>query len=355
MTAETKFEMMKMSGQIVEVLLMPATLGGDPANPLNRLWLYKNAAQQKNNFDQELIRLIEERGGRWQYAAKPSYEGENTVPERLSLTSASEFGVLELVISNTAEEDPRKMPVFTEGTAPQPADDGLFGHLLVEYAAAAFDKQLRIADFLGEGWSWQLDTTSGVLTITQKGGGKILMPVQILGSESQHAGTWLWSWANEESALPPKMVAAALALRRFGETNGIREFTEPEIPVDYLPGDVISMVGVGLSDSCGYFRGPYDGGAVFLLIEQIPGMTEPPHPVARISTVFPQVLSALPIPNHEKAFDSYVRYYHFETRSEPGCVIATHAQFGELIGEFDELHRMTNLKGTAKPLKPAPV
>ncbi|MEZ4668394.1 MAG: hypothetical protein R3E39_10805 [Anaerolineae bacterium] len=52
-----------------------------------------------------------------------------------------------------------------------------------------------MSDLIGtDGWATNLDT--GTITF----GGNYQFPIQVLGTESEQAGTWLW--ANDESNVP---------------------------------------------------------------------------------------------------------------------------------------------------------
>jgi len=81
--------------------------------------------------------------------------------------------------------------------------------LMTEYGAASWDKQMCLMEIVGEK-AWNLDVKRGLLTF----GGSLTFSVQLLGSEAEDAGTWLWAWANEASHLPPEIVAASRQMHR---------------------------------------------------------------------------------------------------------------------------------------------
>jgi hypothetical protein len=92
----------------------------------------------------------------------------------------------------------------------------------------------------------------------------------------------------------------------FGEQLQIRELTEPEVRLYVADGHTLSMIASGVCRADAYFRCPYEGGALFVLIqdENFPRCTEPP--LQRIATIFPQAISSLNIPNHRPAFSGYL-------------------------------------------------
>src|SRR5919108_6022775 len=83
------------------------------------------------------------------------------------------------------------MRFFKRKAAPREAPDADFLAFLAEHGLIAFDRQLRLAEVVGER-DWQLDQDRGVLTF----GDDISLDAQILGSASDRSGTWLWAWAN---------------------------------------------------------------------------------------------------------------------------------------------------------------
>ena len=88
-----------------------------------------------------------------------------------------------------------------------------FCRLFDEHAAASFDKQLAFSEVIGER-DWQFDLPTGVLSF----GDDLSWPVQVLGTESEAGGTWLWSWANPTEGLPPRLLGSARVLQAAGGT-----------------------------------------------------------------------------------------------------------------------------------------
>ena len=100
-------------------------------------------------------------------------------------------------------------------------------------------------------------------------------PVQVLGTVSEYSHTWLWSWANSESNIPDGLLTAALQLQEKGRALELSELVEPEFDVDpFHKGHALAMAATGVLGAAAYYRGPYEGGAVFLLIPSLQ-MPEP--------------------------------------------------------------------------------
>ena len=100
----------------------------------------------------------------------------------------------------------------------------------------------------------------------------------------------------------------------MGEERLISELTEPQLPLGEINGHFFGMIAVGVCQANAYYRGPYDGGAAFLLIndEAFPRNTDPP--LQRIASVFPQAISGIDIPNHKLALMGHLKYSTWCTR-----------------------------------------
>ncbi|MGE3808983.1 MAG: DUF6882 domain-containing protein, partial [Gemmataceae bacterium] len=196
---------------------------------------------------------------------------------------------------------------------PQQYFDGLF----LRHVGMGFDKQMRLADFLERsgGGDWYFDTPSARLSF-----GKIRFEAQILGSQDTVNNTWMWAWANEASKLPEQALAAAQALREFGEENQIEAFTKPLIPCDELftpllvehAGHALATIAVGVLECDAYYAAPYGKGVAFLLLKDERLERNVDNALARIVSIFPQALNAYPIADHKLALGGYLEDFGFE-------------------------------------------
>ncbi|MCA9803725.1 MAG: hypothetical protein KC777_17260 [Cyanobacteria bacterium HKST-UBA02] len=349
--ANLKLEMLKMTGQVSKVLLMPELFGGDDKNKLNVIWLYKSAAKQKDEFDRQLQALIQESGIEWSYRAEPEYGDDSEMPECLKLQAISRNGQkLTQTIANSSSAGAVTVAEFSEGHEsealflPSPK----FVDLYHQHIAASFDKHVQLEELLGDDWSWNLDMSTALLTLTIKGD-TLDIPFQVLGSESHVSGTWLWSWANQASNLPEKVLDAALKLRAQGEDQEIPELTEASLPLEAVSGHMLSLVARGICGADAFFCGPYENGGVFLLLTDFPQLPVPENPAVRMTSIFPLLVSNVPVDNHRAAFEGYAKYYGFVTEQDQSEVVARHEKFGELVAEFDEMNRMTSLDARLQP------
>lgn len=140
------------------------------------------------------------------------------------------------------------------------------------HALASFGQQLALLPIIQEG-QWAFDMQSGTLDFSTPEGSRAF-PVQILGTEGYSAASWMWGWANTASAIPEPLLAAGRQLQQLGEALGVPELSQPSHPLEQADGHTIALVASGLLQAAGYYRCPYEGGALFVLLDD-PSAHEP--------------------------------------------------------------------------------
>lgn len=206
------------------------------------------------------------------------------------------------------------------------------------HAIGAFQKQMRLAKLVGKlDWSFAVDT--GRLSFD----GRHHFAVQVLGTESDASRTWLWAWANTESGIPAPLLKAALKLKEIGAQRGLVSFAAPELPLQMADGYVYAMIASGIFGQHGYYRGPHDGGAIYLLITdpRFPGVPAPDAPTA--VTVITQALAALAIDDHQRAIAGYFRLLGWPCTTADGRMRAVAPDGQALMAAFDAQGRMASL------------
>lgn len=210
-----------------------------------------------------------------------------------------------------------------------------FTALFTDHLGLSLARQLAFWEFLGE-HEWSLDLERGTADF---GAGRVY-PVQLLGNEVETGeGAWVWAWAHRE--LPDVVLTAAHRLRDYGENKGIAELTEPELPLTDLDGHSLATVASGLCRADAYYRGPYDGGAVFFLVHDTP-LQGQPISAERIANVIMTALAEYSV-DHKRLTASLLRQEGFSFTREEGGGIATAPDGRALRVEFDadgELHRV---------------
>lgn len=205
-------------------------------------------------------------------------------------------------------------------------------------AVAAFDRQLRLADLVG-GLDWHLDVPEARLSF----GGRYRWAVQFLGTESGSDGTWLWAWRNR-SGLPRRGLFGSLALWEAGQRAAVPEFAESQLPLAEVDGHALAAVASVLRNSNAYYRCPYDGGALFVLIQDTWYPRAEIDPVERIAAVFPQAVATLPLSDHWAAWASYLTSYGLAAFAEGDTLVTVRDGVPVLRATFDARNRLTHLE-----------
>ena len=200
-------------------------------------------------------------------------------------------------------------------------------------------RQLALADLIGER-GWSVDLSAGQVTF----GDDLRFPIQLLGTESHAGGTWLWAWANTGSNLPPALLHLVGWLRDYGAQFGIAEFTEPGFPLERADGARLALVASGLTGRP-YYRGPYDGGALFFHLEDVP---ESPVAPERVLTVLGQVLQTWPLP-HRRVALAFLTQQGWAVDDRPDGSSARHPDGSTIDIAYDDQGRIAQFGGQIKP------
>ncbi len=226
------------------------------------------------------------------------------------------------------------------------------------HAPASVDKQMHLHGLVGDE-AWRFDLRDSGLTF----GASTRWHAQLLGTESEADGSWLWAWANESAPIPDALLQSARHLKAFGEAARIPEFASPSFALEEFSADALALVASGICKADAYFRAPYEGGALYLLIAD-PSFPPPPGPpLARIATAFPRAIASLEIGDHRSALAGHLQHYGLEWRDGPGGEMIVDGDGGPaLAATFDDLGRLIRLEvnvpgtctGPSAPAAPAP-
>lgn len=219
---------------------------------------------------------------------------------------------------------------------------------LAEGLALSHEQQLQLAERVGEA-AWSYDTTLRRLDFEDRAS----FPAQLLGSESHASGTWLWAWANEQSALPPEVTALSRQLRRLGDERGIPELTTPQLALaPALSAALLAAAAAGtLPGVRAWYRGPTDHGAAWLLIDDPDDLELPAPTTARTLRVLTEVLAnlprALPALDHGVLVRSYLARRGFLLTEDGPTLRARHPDGANVEVEFDPAGRIATMRGHA--------
>jgi hypothetical protein len=208
------------------------------------------------------------------------------------------------------------------------------------HVAAAYDKQEFLRSLVGDrAWGYHVGGGSADF-----GAGRCWR-AQILGTESVEEGTWSWAWGSRTGRVPGELLIAAEKMRRIGFEMGLPQFTRPQVPLEEMNGETAGILASGVLGGNAYARGEFDGGAMYVLIDDA---NYPPHivdPMQRVGERFPRLIRKFSC-HHRRALRGYLQYYNLAWREEELRIIAEGSN-GVIEARFDYLGRM---KEFARPV-----
>lgn len=190
---------------------------------------------------------------------------------------------------------------------------------------------------------WQLDLEAGTIAFNRRH----TFPIQVLGTESEISGTWLWAWANDISPIPSHLLQAANQLRTLGIQEHIPEFSNAELALDRTQGHQLAMVAIGVGQSSCYYRCAYDGGAAFVLIDAPDIQQHDNGSASRIIEVFNELISTFTL-NHRKAFVAYLKYKEYKLAIKGSILEGVGSDGATIRATFDKYNRLSNISTTIK-------
>jgi hypothetical protein len=137
--------------------------------------------------------------------------------------------------------------------------------LAAEHVPATLLRQQRLAKLVGES-----DVDVDLDTGTVRFGTEVAVTGQLAGSTSEEAGTFTWAWAAPEGAAPDAMLTGVRALRDYGEEMGVDELTEPVWHTADVDPFLLVAIARGWTQADAMLRVPVPGGAVYLLLGDVP-------------------------------------------------------------------------------------
>jgi hypothetical protein len=221
-----------------------------------------------------------------------------------------------------------------------------FDDIFVRCAGSATARQLGLSDVLGDR-SWAVDIGAGTAMFDD-----LKYRIQLLGTEAERDHSWLWAWANEASGLPSFVLTGSQKLRAFGAARGLDILAQRAVSLGKLSGHQVAMVCSTLLGNVPYYRGPYDGGALYFTLE---GVELPPVDGPRIVTVLSQVITTFDV-DHRLAAQSFLSDLGYAITASPRRLDAVAPSGLTVRVDFEAHGRLSNLHvshgGSVNQLRP---
>ncbi|WP_254459781.1 DUF6882 domain-containing protein [Xanthomonas sacchari] len=220
-----------------------------------------------------------------------------------------------------------------------------FQAALARHIGNAYARQLALADVLAER-RWQVDLGEGRVSF----GEDLSFPMQLLGTAAEASASWRWAWANTASKLPPALLTEASALRAHGEREGIEELVAPSSALGEDGGHQFALLAGALRGRC-YYRAPYDGGALFFLLDDVPAAVFAPCDDARVLRLLGELPMQFALDNRVMS-EGFLADQGFALQREPAQTVATRGNT-RIVLAFDAQERLTGVQGQLAPAQAA--
>lgn len=203
--------------------------------------------------------------------------------------------------------------------------------------------QSACSDIVVKGREWNVDFTKGIISF-----GSDSYPIQLIGSESSSSNTWLWGWANKSQLLESVLVEAK-RLKQLGEAYSLEVLTVPQFDIsDSYNGHKLSIICSALNENnvC-YYRGPHQGGAIFLEFYGVPEEVFAPVSAKAFIDITSQAIQQFSI-DHRIFITSFL-FQNGTSYEWSGDTLIAHFNNGKNINisfeKADQFWRISNIEG----------
>ena len=184
-----------------------------------------------------------------------------------------------------------------------PLDKSNWFHVYYACLGKVMTIQNACAEKVVKGQGWNVDFSAGTLAF-----GKDSYPLQFIGSEAKSDNTWLWGWKNVNK-FDDNLLKLSNEAKVVGESWGLEPLmVEKFLLDDRFNGHTMSIVVCGLAkENYCYYRGPHDGGAVFMAFNNVPDSVFAPVGVQKFSSTVMQCIQQFPV-EHMIFIESYLMW-----------------------------------------------
>ena len=190
-----------------------------------------------------------------------------------------------------------------------------FRDLFIEHVGASLERQLDLEEKIGP-CDWHLDMPGGTISFDTREK-PLVVKMQVLGTEADAAAMWIAAWSIDPKRMAPALAEASRRVKAIGEKEKIPELANGRLPLDEVDGEKYCLVTSALLSAPGYYRAPFAGGPMYVLLDDPSLVTKPERPSARIAEVFRRVGDLLAPAEQRRAFAAYVKYHGGKLHEEP--------------------------------------
>jgi hypothetical protein len=220
------------------------------------------------------------------------------------------------------------------------------------YALVSAEQQEHAQEVLG-GRPFAADLARGVVGFEPG----LEVRAELIGTEAEDPGSWMWSWANP-TGFPDHVTGAARHARSYGEQLGIGELTTAEIPLSGSAagspvGYRLTVVTCGLAGGFAYYPATATPGTTAYLLLDHASLALPPVRLTRVLTVLTAVVASGQVGDWRHALDAYAGQRGLTARpDERGVELAHAGGQGSIRVDLDGRGRIANVAGHLQATEP---
>lgn len=223
-----------------------------------------------------------------------------------------------------------------------------FAPLFDRFALSSAERQEHAQEVVG-GRPFTADLGRGVVGFEPG----LEVRAELVGTEAENPGSWMWSWANP-SGFPDQVTAAARHARSYGEQEGIGELTTGEIPLDGSAlGYRLTVVTCGLAGGYAHYPATAAPGTTAYMLLDHPSLALREVQLSRSLSALTAVSASGQVADWRYALVSYAGQRGLEVRSAERWVELVHpGGQGSIRVDLDERGRVANITGQLQPIEP---
>lgn len=189
-----------------------------------------------------------------------------------------------------------------------------FRDLFIEHVGASLERQLDLEEKIGP-CDWNLDMPAGTIAFDTREK-PLVVKMQVLGTEADAASMWIAAWSIDPKRMPAALAEASRRVKTIGEKEKIPELSNGRVSLDEIDGEKYCIVASALLKAPGYYRAPFAGGPMYVLLDDASLVTKPERPSTRIAEVFRRAGDLLAPVEQKRAFAAYVKHHGGKLQDE---------------------------------------
>lgn len=207
------------------------------------------------------------------------------------------------------------------------------------FAGSAMLRQMKLGEWVEQFQHHAVNISDGTISFDNR----VTLPIQLIGSVSLNAQSWVWAWANDESNFSDAVVEQSRRVKAYGEQHQISEVTKPRYPLTEFNAHVLAMLAAGICDNRVYISAPNNDLEIYFFIDDTGIDFSSPWRTDTVLSVMMQVVNGFEL-DHRIFAEAFLTDQGFEVRDDGESVTCSRdGDHFRLV--MDEGGRLTSIKG----------